>query len=228
MVHFFKKGYRVENRGYTLGFTLIEMIVALGIFSIVAVVALGALTKIIVANKKAQTMQSAINNITYGLESVSREMRTGRYYYCNTSGTLPPATLASNSIDSTCAGLADEGDDIIVAFQSTRSANKSGGGTCNLITAYHFGEAFNGPSGLTVVEKAEQKVCEATLNDVDFSPVIDPQVTITDYSVKAIATAGATVQKHPMIYIQLAGYVGVTERERTLFNVETAVSARSQ
>src|SRR3989344_4857691 len=69
-------------------FTLVEMIVALGIFSIVAVVALGALVKIISANKKAQTLQASITNLSFALDSMSRELRVGTKYHCDVNPSL--------------------------------------------------------------------------------------------------------------------------------------------
>ncbi|MES2216744.1 MAG: type II secretion system protein, partial [Patescibacteria group bacterium] len=69
-------------------FTLVEMIVALGIFSIVAVVALGALVKILSVNQKAQTLHQAMTNLNFSLESISRELRTGASLHCESGSTL--------------------------------------------------------------------------------------------------------------------------------------------
>jgi prepilin-type N-terminal cleavage/methylation domain-containing protein len=67
------------------GFTLVEIMVALALFSIVAVVAAGAFLKVIDANKKSQAMKAVINNINYALESMSREIRVGTTYNCDIS-----------------------------------------------------------------------------------------------------------------------------------------------
>ena len=61
-------------------FSLVEMIVSMAIFSVVAVIALGALTKIIASNRKAQSLQSSITNLNFMLDSMSRELRVGAYY----------------------------------------------------------------------------------------------------------------------------------------------------
>ena len=71
----------IKNR-YNSGFTLLEMIVALGIFSIVAVIAVGSLVKISSLNRASQSMQAALNNSNYILESISREMRFAKEYHC--------------------------------------------------------------------------------------------------------------------------------------------------
>lgn len=45
------------------GFTLVEMIVAIFVFSVVMVISTGALVSIIGANRKAQSVKSVMNNV---------------------------------------------------------------------------------------------------------------------------------------------------------------------
>ena len=68
------------------GFTLVELIVSLGIFTAVMFIATGALLSIINVNKKAQAQQSAINNINFALENMARNIRTGSSYVCSSDG----------------------------------------------------------------------------------------------------------------------------------------------
>lgn len=65
------------------GFTLIEMIVSLGVFSIVITIAVGALLVIISTNKQLQAEQSVMSNLAFAMDSMTREMRTGYSYYCD-------------------------------------------------------------------------------------------------------------------------------------------------
>ncbi len=59
------------------GFTLLEMLVSLGIFTVVAVFAIGSLVRITALNRQAQTLQKTITNVSSALEMMSREMRMG-------------------------------------------------------------------------------------------------------------------------------------------------------
>lgn len=59
------------------GFTLIEMLVSVAIFSIVLMVAMGAILTIIDANKKAQTLSSIMNNLNFSVDSITRTIKTG-------------------------------------------------------------------------------------------------------------------------------------------------------
>ncbi|MDP3661471.1 MAG: type II secretion system protein [bacterium] len=62
------------------GFTLIEMIMSVAVFTVVALIAAGALLAIADANRKAQAFKSVVNNINFALESVARNLRTGSGY----------------------------------------------------------------------------------------------------------------------------------------------------
>lgn len=68
------------------GFTLVEVIVAVGIFSIVMTIALGAIISIVGANKKAQALHNVINNLNLAVESMVRDMRMGYDYECDYAG----------------------------------------------------------------------------------------------------------------------------------------------
>lgn len=70
---------------YKRGFTLVEMIVAVFIFSIVMLIAVGALVSIIEANRKAQNVKSVMNNLNFALDSMTRAIRVGGTYDCGGS-----------------------------------------------------------------------------------------------------------------------------------------------
>jgi prepilin-type N-terminal cleavage/methylation domain-containing protein len=80
--------YRVQK-----GFTLVELMVSLSIFSIVMVISIGTLLIMIDANAKAQALSSTNVNLSIALDSMTRTIRTGYHYYCNASSdpdTVPP------------------------------------------------------------------------------------------------------------------------------------------
>lgn len=66
------------------GFTLIELIVSLGVFSTVVTIAVGALLVLVAANQQLQGEQSVMTNISFALDSMTREIRTGTAYNCDT------------------------------------------------------------------------------------------------------------------------------------------------
>jgi prepilin-type N-terminal cleavage/methylation domain-containing protein len=64
------------------GFTLIEMIVSLGVFSIVVTTAVGAMLMLIANNQRLQAEQSVMTNLAFAIDTMTREIRTGYSYYC--------------------------------------------------------------------------------------------------------------------------------------------------
>lgn len=73
------------SRSSSAGFTLVEMIVAIFVFSVVMVIATGALASIIGANRKAQAVKSVMNNIAFSVDSMTRALRVGTDYDCGVS-----------------------------------------------------------------------------------------------------------------------------------------------
>lgn len=81
------------------------MIVSLGLFSVVVTIAVGALLILIASNRQLQQEQSVLSNVSFALDSMTREIRTGTQYYCEShpvtngpgrifrNSTLPPDSL---------------------------------------------------------------------------------------------------------------------------------------
>lgn len=75
----------MKSSNFTAGFTLIEMIVSLAVFSGVITIAIGALLMLVAANDQLQGEQSVMTNLSFALDSMTREIRTGTDYYCDSA-----------------------------------------------------------------------------------------------------------------------------------------------
>lgn len=73
-----KNHYKVTTKG----FTLVEMLVSLGLFSVVITIGIGTLLVMVDVNAKAQAVYSSATNLSYALDLMTRELRTGYHYYC--------------------------------------------------------------------------------------------------------------------------------------------------
>ena len=62
------------------GFTLLEMLIALSIFSVVIILGAGALVMLQAAQSHAINLQNVHDNIRFTLETMSREIRTSDSY----------------------------------------------------------------------------------------------------------------------------------------------------
>jgi prepilin-type N-terminal cleavage/methylation domain-containing protein len=85
----------------TRGFTLVELMVSLTIFSMVMVVSVGTLLIMVDANAKAQALYSASTNLSFALDSLTREIRTGYHYYCRS---YTPSTAPDRGETRDCGG----------------------------------------------------------------------------------------------------------------------------
>ena len=81
-----KNNSKILNIKIQEGFSLVEMLVAVGIFMSIMTLAVSALISIVGANKKAQLIKSTMDSITFAVEDISRDMRTGTNYSCSTDG----------------------------------------------------------------------------------------------------------------------------------------------
>ncbi len=81
------------------GFTLVEIIVSVGIFTFVMFISTGAIYSIFDANRKSQNTRSIIDNLNYTLESMTRTIRFGTTYHCDiTTGSVStPRDCASGA-----------------------------------------------------------------------------------------------------------------------------------
>jgi prepilin-type N-terminal cleavage/methylation domain-containing protein len=59
------------------GFTLIEMLVSVGLFSIVLLVVMGSILTIVDVNRKSQSLTVVMNDLNFVLEAMTRTIKTG-------------------------------------------------------------------------------------------------------------------------------------------------------
>lgn len=78
-MNFFSNSKKIISKKSEAGFTLIEMIVSVGLFSIVMVIMLGAVLTIVDVNRKSQTLTTVMNNLNFALESMTRTIKTGHF-----------------------------------------------------------------------------------------------------------------------------------------------------
>jgi prepilin-type N-terminal cleavage/methylation domain-containing protein len=64
------------------GFSLVELIVATGLFATIMTISTTAYLVMINANRSAQILSAGTNNLSYALEDMTRNIRTGTQYNC--------------------------------------------------------------------------------------------------------------------------------------------------
>lgn len=190
------------------GFTLVEMIVSFGIFSIITVIAVGSFVSLIGAAHKAQSLKTVVNNLHFALENISRNLRTGSGYHCDiTSGTLSlPRDCVSTSASS-IVFLARDGRRIAYKYKPT-------GGTYGTI------------------ERAIVKAGEEwrLADSATFVPITAPEVRVEQLRFYVAGTGNKDNQQpdnqQPRVLILMKGSLQGKSVVISRFNIETLVSQR--
>lgn len=74
------------------GYTLLEMIVAVGIFSIIMLFVTSAYLTLIALDREVRATTALVTNLSFAVDSMARSIRTGSNYGCNSSGGAPGGT----------------------------------------------------------------------------------------------------------------------------------------
>lgn len=65
---------------HSKGYTLIELMVSMGLFAIIMLLASGSYLMMIGLNRQVQGISTGINNLSFALETMTRTIRTGTGY----------------------------------------------------------------------------------------------------------------------------------------------------
>lgn len=123
------------SRNASRGFTLVEMIVSVGLFAIVMIVSITALLALVDANRKARTLQSVVNNLNVALDGMVRSLRMGHTYRC---GSTDPVTNGPSSCpdgDTLLSFITYDGSVVVYQWDSVAQrlqVSRDGGPFANL------------------------------------------------------------------------------------------------
>jgi prepilin-type N-terminal cleavage/methylation domain-containing protein len=183
------------------GFTLVEIMVATSIFMIIMLVAMGALIISSDTSKKAQALRLSMDNVNFAMESVTRSLRMGTHYLCDSSSSLFIPTLATATRD--CAG----GDDAVAFTFAEHDQNF-------IDTIYRHFQRIDGTHSL--------QRCDGAMLCVD---MVSPEVDVQKLSF-FVNGSSITDSIQPSIYIIMKGVVN-NKGGQVPFALQTMVSQRS-
>lgn len=183
------------------GFTLIETMVAIALFSVVMLISTGALLSLVDANRKAQALHSVMENLNIAVDGMVRSMRMGSSYHCGQAGSIAvPADCTANG-------------DIFMAYEAY-------GGDTSVSTdqrEYWFAEDVNGIGRLYI----------STDGGASSYPVTAPEV---DLESVRFFVSGSTVQDavQPKVLVVIKGNAGnVKLKIQSTFTIQATASQRA-
>ncbi len=215
----------IYNKKHKQGFSLVEMMVSLMIFSVVAVIALGAMIKIVSVNKKAQMLLSSITNINFALDIMSRELSLANGVYCSSRAPdtdSPIVSFSTASASVSCNNSFNAGNSVVLAFKTTNFGPGCSTGQ-TLASAYLF-HIYPSNNTHFTLEKSQQTDCGQDFGSTGapFVSVTSSDVTLQDFYVNV--SYDNSTQKYPLVSLHLSGYAGIASLEKTYFSVQTSIS----
>ncbi|MBI4087781.1 type II secretion system protein [Candidatus Kaiserbacteria bacterium] len=188
--------------GRQAGFTLIELIVAVGLFAIVMVVCVGALLSLVNANRKAQALQSVINNVNIALDGIVRSARMGSVYH-GAGG------------DASCGGSDYTTPHDCSNGGTTFAFEPYGNTSADQPWTYSFSEDANGVGRIYKSESGGTPIA-----------ITAPEVSIDDLKFYVVGTTSGD-ETQPKVVIVVKGTAGVAgSNVRTTFHIQATAVQR--
>lgn len=189
-----------KNKEKQKAFTLIELMVSITLFSVVILIAIGALMMVIDSSHQAKTIKSVINNLHIVVEGMSREIRMGYDYTC--------------SADS-------EGD--IVTEEEGGTDCPNGDNKIGFHTKENNGWALYKLEGGAIERYLNEGV---NRDDGGFLRITDESIKVENLTFTVVGTdPGDNIQ--PRVLINITGEAKITEDFKTKFSIQTTVSQRN-
>lgn len=180
------------------GFTLIELMVSISIFSIIMLTAIGSFLVTVNLAKNARALRFAMDNVNFAMESMTRSIRMGTNYYCAISS--GPVYMDENLGVQDCPG-----GGTFIAFIPQKT---------NSYVAYKQTEVS---SGFWTLEKCDSSgVCVPTVSS-------DVNVKKINFIVKG---SDFNDEIQPSVHIIMQGDVMV-KGEPVSFTIQTMASQRN-
>src|SRR3989338_2009574 len=90
---------KLKIKNLNAGYTIIEMMVAISVFLVVVMSVMNALLNANVIHNKSEDMRSVLDNLSFIMEDMSRNLRTGSNYRCfSGEDSIPSSTSLTMSI----------------------------------------------------------------------------------------------------------------------------------
>jgi prepilin-type N-terminal cleavage/methylation domain-containing protein len=189
------------------GFSLIEVLVSLSIFTVVMTISIGALMVVINANTMAQNTQAVMTNIQYALDGVTREIRTGTDYYCGSVASLP---VSGNTVSNCPAG-------------GTALSFNEGGQSLTEGTPNNSRRIALRLSGGELQRRLGNGDGDSDTNEEeDWEPLTSPNVQIDTLKLFVTGTEKEEGEA-PTVTLYIKGNAGAEDGTESEFNIQTTI-----
>ena len=203
----------MQTKKSSAGFTLVEVLVALSVFTLVVLAAVSALFIVNDSAKKTQARRTVLDNLSFALEDMSRTVRVSTNYHCSSSAgsnllsksALPPTDCPYPSGSQSLAVTSPDGD--LIAYRLSKGVSVSTGQSTSVIQKC-----------IILASASAGVVC-------DWIDVTAPEVEISNLSFFVNGTTPADpVQPHAYVFV--SGVVKDRFGRNSEFSIQTFLSQR--
>lgn len=200
------------KKSFSVGFSTVELLVSVALFSLVVLISIASMLVLMDANQKARSVKTAVDNLNFVVDDISRNLRLGSKFYCLTSVPTAPITIGGNTQDclynpsqsfsggGVYVALRDRsGKALIYRFNGTRIQEKLTGSAWS---GYTDSDPTNG-----------------------FLDMTSASVTIT-YMRFFVFNTAANSGAQPYVIIAIKGRAGQKASTQTSFSIMTSISQR--
>ncbi len=191
--------FKKENK--QKGFTLIEMLVSVALFSIVVMISLGAILTILDANRKARTLTEVMSNLNFAVEMITRSLKTGVEPQ---NGQVDGGWV---SVDSIVLSEDDAGTERFKR-QKTRYKKMEDSGRGYIAVCSDFDFEDNG--------------CPSK----DWSAITSEMIDVQQFETIVVGGGKNNDNTQPRVHIFLKGTVKINAKISSDFSLQTTVSQR--
>ena len=216
MIKIYKiKKFRRINQGYTI----IETMIAISIFLVIVMVGMGALLNANFLHQKSQDMRSIMDSLSFVMEDMSKNLRTGYNYHCFKYGQSIPNNPRDNDTVSTPSSC-PAGNSLAIAFE-----HQNGHLYIDPETKIDYDSedqwVYRIDSG--AIFKSEEGARSGSF--VQLTPEeVDINISYSNFLVLG-AEKGDSDSQQPFVTIKLVGEID-SKGVKTPFSLQTSVSQR--
>jgi type II secretory pathway pseudopilin PulG len=191
---------------YYTGYTIIETMIAVSIFLIIVMVGMDSLLNAGLIHQQSQDVRSLLDSLTYTMEDMSRNLRTGSNYSCLAAGdTISAFSAPAPKSGQKCWAIEFEpakGNPLMADQWIYKIESQDSGTTFNISKSVDGGTSW-----------------------VQLNPAGVLINSISGFSVLGAETSKSGDKQQPLVIIRLVGKI-TTKSVDTPFYLQTSVSQR--
>lgn len=213
----------MNHKNKFAGFTLIETIIAIGLFSVLVAIGVGGFTTALRSERQAGSLLGAQSNVSLAVEQMAREIRTG-YLFCH----------APNDNQDISTGCEPAGQACSVTYSSYADPNAPGAGSSTenydlpiwTCSALQFYNANSAQVTYSVVNGMLMRA-DSSENNGAAEAITNGNVTIKYFKVIMFGnTEGDNWPPRITLALGVAASSSDPVLENNVLNLQTTISAR--